>query len=154
MTQFIVARRQVFNHAHRSRGFTDLRQRAVKLRQWKQFWVRKGRGKRQYRGVAAGLQDFKNIGIDINGVVRHHLRRCGNRARDHRTWGDIITGLRTRHDASLAFQQLIGVAHGHKTHPAIHYLLAQRRQFVARLPYPKGYLFRHLLSEALVLFHG
>ena len=50
-----VTRRQVFNHAHRRRGFADVCQRAVELLKREKPGVGKRGSKRDNGGVAAGL---------------------------------------------------------------------------------------------------
>jgi len=50
-----VTRRQVLNHAHRRRGFADVRQRAVELLQREKSGIGKRGGKRNNGRVAAGL---------------------------------------------------------------------------------------------------
>ncbi|CDK95964.1 hypothetical protein [Klebsiella pneumoniae IS33] len=153
MPKFCIARRQILNDAHGGGGFTHLRQRAVELLQREETRVRKGRGKGQHRRLAAGLEHLKDIGIDIDGFIASDLGRRRRLAELHRLGGNIITRLRTGDDAPLAFQQLIGMADGHKAHAAADHLLAQRRQPIARQPDAKGDLLGQLLRQLLILFH-
>ena len=125
MAEFIIPRRQVFNHAHGGGGFADLRQRAVKLRQRKQARIGKSGGKGQHGRLTAGLQHLENVGVDINGLIARHLGGRLRLALFDRLRRDIIAGLRAGNDPALAFQQLVGVTDGHETHPAADHLFPQ-----------------------------
>ena len=54
---------------------------------------------------------------------------------------------------SEALGQLVGMPHGHKTHPAACHLLAQRGQPIAWLPYARRDLIANLLRQSLVFLH-
>ena len=102
---------------------------------------RRGSGKAEAKGSIDAWRlawSTSKIGIDIDGFIASDLGRRRRLAELHRLGGNIITRLRTGDDAPLAFQQLIGMADGHKAHAAADHLLAQRRQPIARQPDAKG----------------
>ncbi|GHK51244.1 hypothetical protein KPZU09_09800 [Klebsiella pneumoniae] len=90
---------------------------------------RRGSGKAEAKGsidaAAAGPEHLKDIGIDIDGFIASDWAG-GAGWRASPAGGNIITRLRTGDDAPTAFQQLIGMADGHKAHAAADHLLAQR----------------------------
>ncbi|CSS15743.1 Uncharacterised protein [Shigella sonnei] len=77
--------------------------------------VGKGRGKRNDRRFATGLQHIKNISVDIDCFISSDWNDWRFR-HFYCLWRNVITRLRSCDNISLTFEQLIGMADSHKAH--------------------------------------